>query len=73
MNAWDFLSLLLKYLGYGVLLSVYAAFAWTAKQMPEYLTIILTGMLGVLGATHIASVAAKAATPTKTDIKDLPL
>jgi di/tricarboxylate transporter len=70
MNAWDFLSLFLKYLGYGAILAVYAAFAWFGKPMPEGLTIILTGMLGVLGAANIASAATKAATPPKIDVKD---
>jgi len=71
---WDFLSLLLKYLAYGFIIAIYAAFPLLGKTMPSDLLIVLTGALGVLGTVHITSVATKAtATPPKVDPKDTPL
>lgn len=53
---WD---LFLKYLGYAFVISVYGLFAWTGRAPVAGFLVILTGVLGVLGASHLSSSAKK--------------
>lgn len=54
-------NLFLKYLGYAFVLIIYGAFAWTGKTPVEGFVVVLTGVLAVLGASHVSTAATKAA------------
>ncbi|MGI4812011.1 MAG: hypothetical protein ACRYG5_06645 [Janthinobacterium lividum] len=52
-------SLFLKYLGYAFVISVYGLFCWTGRAPVDGFIAVLTGVLALLGGSHLASSAAK--------------
>ena len=59
-------NLLLKYLGYAFILTVYGVFAWSGKADVAGYLAVLTGVLGVLGGVHASTAAIGAATKQAT-------
>lgn len=51
-------NLFLKYVGYAFVISIYGIFAWTGKAPVEGFIAVLTGVLALLGGSHLASSAA---------------
>lgn len=60
---YAFLTTLLRYIAYGVLIGIYAVFAWAGKIPMESFTMALTAVFGVLGAVHISNNATVRAAP----------
>lgn len=52
-------NLALKYLGYAFVISVYGLFCWTGRAPVDGFIAVLTGVLALLGGSHLASSAAK--------------
>lgn len=55
-------NLFLKYLGYAFVISVYSVFCWTGRAPVDGFIAVLTGVLALLGGSHLAASASKAAT-----------
>lgn len=51
-------NLALKYVGYAFVISVYGLFCWTGKAPVDGFIAVLTGVLALLGGSHLASSAA---------------
>jgi len=51
-------NLALKYVGYAFVISIYGVFAWTGKADVTGFLAVLTGVLALLGGSHLASSAA---------------
>lgn len=56
-------KMILKYLGYGFILTIYGVFAWYGKVSVDSFVMVLSAALGALGMSH-AMATPSATTPT---------
>jgi hypothetical protein len=74
----DLIKMVLKYLAYGFIVSIYGVFAWYGKISVDSFVIVLSSVLGALGMAHALGAAPTSAppflveTPTQPAPKDLP-
>lgn len=48
----ELIKLVMKYLAYGFIISIYGAFAWYGKISVDSFVIVLSSVLGALGMAH---------------------
>lgn len=56
-------KMILKYLGYGFIISIYGVFAWYGKVSVDSFVMVLSAALGALGMSHAMAPATSTPPP----------